>query len=135
MDQDLQRLVRELRKERCPQRVLDRVAQRVCAQPRPRSRLGYKIAAVAAALALLCGLAVWRRPMVGEAWRYHEPARRASLARARVAEEARGALGYVGCFLLDASARSEKIVLNEAVPPLRNSFATARNKILNHMEP
>jgi hypothetical protein len=134
MDQDLQRLARELRNEKCPQRVIDEVTRRISLQPRQRGLGSFKIASVTALLALLCGLAIWRRPPVGEAPHLQQVAR-ANVARAQVAAEAQDALGYIGVVLRDAGAQTRKIVLNQAVPPLRNSLATARNKLLNHIEP
>jgi len=134
MDQDLQRLIRDLRAEKCPQRVLDEVAKRIREQQRPTRRIGYRIAAITAALALLCGLALWPRPTVREARRHPEQVG-TSLERAQVAAETRGALGYIGGVLIAASAHTEQIVLNQALPPLRNSFSNARIKLLNHIEP
>jgi len=86
------------------------------------------------ALALLCGLALWPRPTVREARRHPEQVG-TSLERAQVAAETRGALGYIGGVLIAASAHTEQIVLNQALPPLRNSFSNARIKLLNHIEP
>jgi RNA polymerase sigma factor (sigma-70 family) len=135
MDENLQRLVRELREETCPRRVLDQVARRISAQPRPRSKVRHITVGIMAGLVLLLALGIWRGPTVGKVKRPPEQADRAGLERAQVAEEAGRALGYVGRILLNASARSEKIVLNRTVPPLRNSLATAKNKILNPKEP
>jgi hypothetical protein len=52
---------------------------------------------------------------------------------ARAAQQAETALGCLGAALRDAGARSEEVILKAAVPPLRNSLQTAKNKIVNHI--
>lgn len=135
MDQDLQRLIQELRNEKCPGRVTKKLADRIGSQNRSVGLGTFKIAFVTAVLVVLCGLAVWRQTPTGEAARPAQPAPAATLARAQVARQAEEALGYIGGILLKTGAHTEKIVLNQAVPPLRNSFTTAKEKLLNHIEP
>jgi hypothetical protein len=89
---------------------------------------------VTAALLLVCSLAIWHRLSAREAQRHPDPSVVASLNRAQVVRETEGALGYIGCVLLDAGAHTEKIVLNQAVPRLRNSLTTTREKLLNHIQ-
>jgi hypothetical protein len=133
MDEKLQRLARKLREETCPQRVLDEVARRLSTQARPPNRLRYRIAGVVAVLVLLCGITVWRWPAGGDAPERSKRAGRVSADSTRVAEEAEGALGCIGAILRDAGARSERVILKGAVPPLRNGLETAKNKILDHI--
>jgi hypothetical protein len=85
-------------------------------------------------LLLVCSLAIWHRLSAREAQRHPDPSVVASLNRAQVVRETEGALGYIGCVLLDAGAHTEKIVLNQAVPRLRNSLTTTREKLLNHIQ-
>jgi len=58
MDEDLKKLVEELRRETCPQRVIDEVARRLPGkQP---SRLRIEFAAACTAVLLLAGWGLWR---------------------------------------------------------------------------
>jgi len=145
MHEDLQQLARELRKETCPPRVLDEVARRISAQAPPPSPFRYGIAAALAALVVLCGIALWRWPRGEGAPRASEVAQKEALLRqkhyggqaidrAQIARQAEGTLAYIGQVMVHASAHSERVILNEAVPPLRNSLETAKNKIMNSIE-
>lgn len=129
MRPNLQRLIRELKKETCPSRVRDEVRGRISARESSRGRLRYAVSAVFATLILLCCLTVAQR-------RAREQARQqAKLAeRQLVANQAVDAMGLVGSVLLDASARSEKIISDRTVPQLRNSLEIAKNKIIQHIE-
>jgi CO/xanthine dehydrogenase Mo-binding subunit len=93
-----------------------------------------RLAIPVAALALVCGVSVWR-------WHAGEKARQqAALAeqtareRIQIARQAEGALGLIGSVLADAGAHSEKVIYDRAVPPLRNSLQTANNKIIHDMQ-
>ena len=132
MDEDLQQLARELRKETCPQRVLDEVARRISAQTPPRFR--YAIAAALAASVVLCGIALWRWPFGGGSPRPSKVAQKEAIDRAQVARQAEGSLAYIGQVMVHAGAHSERVILNDAVPQLRNSLETAKNKIMNSIE-
>jgi len=134
MDKELQQLASELRKETCPQRVLDEVARRISAQaPRP-NRFRYGIAAGLAALVVVCGLAIWRWPAGDSSPRMTEVAPKEGIDRVQVARQVEGTFAYIGQVMVDASAHSEKVILNDAVPQLRNSLETAKNKIMNRIE-
>jgi hypothetical protein len=135
MDENLLGLARELRKETCPQRVLDEVARRICAQVSPRSPLRYGIPVAVAGAVLLCGLAVWRWPTGGSVERHPKLVAVATLDRAQIAQQAEGALGFIGGILLDATTHSQTVIFNRAVPPLRNSLEIAKNKIIHRIEP
>jgi hypothetical protein len=135
MDENLPRLVRELRQETCPQRVFDEIARRIAAQASRRRRFRYGIPATATILVLLCGLAVWRGPQRGNNERQAKLAEQAALDRRQIARQTEGALGLLGSILLDAGAHSETVIFNRAVPPLRNGLETAKNKIIHPIEP
>jgi hypothetical protein len=133
MDENLPRLTRELRQETCPPRVLEEVARRISAQAPPPNRLRYAIPATVMGLVLVCCLAVWQWPAGRNARPQPKAAMSAVLQRAQVAREAEGALGFIGSVLRDAGAHSEKVIFSEAVPPLRNSLLTARNRIIKRI--
>ena len=133
MQQDLSRITSELRKETCPRRVLDEVERKISQQKSAPTRLRLALGAVAG-FVLVVSLSVWL-------WQRNQNARpQAALAvapkpdAAQVANQAEDALVLVGSELLDAGAHSEKIISDRAVPPLRNSIETAKNKIIHPME-
>ena len=133
MQEDLSQLARELRKETCPRRVLDEVERQISKSAPIRLRLAL-FCAVAGFVLVGC-LIIWL-------WQVNKNARpRVALVehpkpdRAQVANEAEIALSLMGSVLLDASAHSEKIISDRAVPPLRNSIEIARNKIVHRIQP
>lgn len=134
MDEDLQQLARELRKETCPQRVLDEVARRISTQTPAPGRFRHAIAAGLAAAIVLCGFVLWRWPGGGGSPRASQLAQKEAISRVQVARQAEGTLAYIGQVMAHASAHSQRVILNDAVPPLRNSFETAKNKIMNRIE-
>ena len=123
MDDQLQRLVRELRRESCPPEVIDRVAQRIAREKGGARRLRW--AWGVALLALLVGFGGWQRQAVRQ--------EKARGDRMRVAEQTAGALGYVGQVLLEVAAQSQDSILKEAVPPLRDGLQTTKNKVINRI--
>jgi hypothetical protein len=139
----LEREIRELRKETCPQRVIDEARRKIAAEtggasvlPRAGSTashgLRYVIPGALACIALLCGvlLARWR-PAGGDAT---PPPELAEQQTHQAADEVETALGLIGTALLDASARSETVVSDRAIAPLQHGFDTARDKIINHTQ-
>jgi len=134
MDEDLQQLARELRKETCPQRVLDEVARRISAQRPPPNRFRYRIAAGLAALVALCGFAFWRWPSRESSAPAPQVASKEVVDRVQVARQVEGTFAYIGQVMVDAGAHSQRVILNDAVPQLRNSFETAKDKLMNHIE-
>lgn len=135
MDEHLQRLIQELRAEKCPPPVLQSVARRRARRPVSLRRLRTASAvAVVCLAALLAAVMVWRRPN-------HDadtPSQAFAANRAqqvRVAEQAVATLGYIGNVLLEARKHTENILLNEAIPPLRSGVKapgkTRQNKIQN----
>ena len=134
MDQNLQRLVSELRKETCPQAVLDRVARRLSTTAHAPNRFRYGLAGVVLGLVLLCVVAVWQWQARDEAHEQTKLANGRSLESTRIAKETEWALGYIGSVLRDASSHSGRIVLKEAGPPLRDSLQKAKDKITDHTQ-
>jgi hypothetical protein len=134
MDEDLQQLTGELRKETCPQRVLDEVARRIAAETPQPNRFRYGIAAALAASVVLCGIVLLRWPVGQGSRRASKIAQKESIDRVQVARQVEGTFAYIGQVMVDASAHSQRVILNDAVPQLRNSFETAKDKIMNHIE-
>ena len=131
----LAREVHELRKETCPQRVIDETLRRIAAETPPRRRLRYAIPVAFAGIVLVCGLMLARwRPAGGNAGRQPELAAQQTHARMQAARDVETALGLIGTALLDASARSETVVSDPAIPPLQHGFDTAKNKISRHTQ-
>ncbi len=131
MQEDLSRLTRELQKETCPQGVLDEVGRRI--ESRSPSRRRFAIALAFASVVAVCCLVVWQWQARVNA-RQQAELERVRLARVQVATQARDALGLIGMELVDAGAHSGKVISDRAVPPLRDSLQTAKNKIIQHIE-
>ena len=134
MDQNLPRLVSELRKETCPQRVIDEVGRRIAPQTTSADPFRHAIPLAAACLVLLSGLAVWEWAGTGNSERRVKAPKKGAIDSAQIAQQAEGALGIIGTVFLDATAHSEKVIFNRAVPPLRNGLETAKKKIINRIE-
>jgi hypothetical protein len=135
MQEGLPRLARELRKETCPQHVIDEVLGRIAAETPPPRRLRYAIPVALAGTAILCGLLVRSQLAGGNAGRQPELAEHQAHRRMQTAREAESALGFIGTVLLDAGAHSETVISDRAIPPLRNGLETAKSKIIRHTEP
>jgi hypothetical protein len=121
MQEDLTGVASELRKEACPQRVIDAALRRIAAETPPRKALRYAIPVALAGAALVFGLLVQRRP-----------AEQRSHAPTQAAIEMARALDLFGTVLIEAGARSETIISDRAMPPLRLGFDTATNTIIRH---
>ena len=134
MQEDLKGLANELRKETCPQQVIDEALRRIAAETPKPSRLRYAIPLALAAAVLLCGLFVRSRLAGGNAGRQRELAQQPAHSRMQAARQAETALGIIGTVLLDAGAHSESVISDRAIPPLRNGLETAKNKIIRHTE-
>ena len=136
MQEDLPRLARKLRNERCPRRVIDAAVRRIAAETPPPSRLHYAVPAtlVLAGVVLLCGLLV-RSHLTGDnAGQQRQWVEQQTQRRIQVARQAETALGLIGSVLLDAGAQSETVISDRAIPPLRNGLQTAKDKIIRHTE-
>ena len=135
MQEGLPRLTRELRKETCPQHVVDDVVARILAETPSRTPLRYAIPVALAGTAMLCGLLVWSQFSGGNVGRNPELVQQQPLPPMQAAHEAQSALGLIGTVLLDAGARSEIVISDRAIAPLRNGLETATRKIIHHTEP
>jgi hypothetical protein len=125
MDENLQRLARELRTERCPARVLDRVQEQIARDRQPACRFHLGAVGVALGVAAVAAAVVLR---FGPEARHAGPLEAVSSARAdqvRVAREASLAMAYIGGILLEAKEHNQTVLLNEAVPRVRASFEAA----------
>src|SRR5262245_2438203 len=120
MDEDLQQLARELRKETCPQRVLDEVARRISAQTPPPNHFHYRFATALAASVVLCSIVLWRWPVGRSSQPVTEVVQTKPIDRVQVARQVEGTFAYIGQVMVDASAHSQRVILNDAVPQLRN---------------
>ena len=132
MQTKLTQLIRELKNEKCPQRVRDRVRGRIAAREPSLPRFDLTVPLAVAAVALAFGLFLGQR----QTEKYARQAQlvQLSVERARVAHQAQDALGFVGSVLLSAGNDSGQIISDRAVPPLRNSFETAKNKIIPNLD-
>ena len=133
MDDPLQRLVSELQRESCPPEVMERVARGVAKQKGARFRYGW--AWGIAFLTVLIALGAWQQRRSGREAEKEAVKLEAQLRsdRTRIAEETAGALGYVGQVLLEVAAQSQDSILKEAVPPLRDSLETTKNKVIKNI--
>ena len=133
MEQELQKLIRQLQNEKCPPAVLDRVAERISRDKTParpwRSFLPWAIVTAC----LVGAAAVWQWNVRREAQLLAAEAAaiQARANRALVAAQTEEAFGYIGQALIRAAAHTENALLREAAPPLRNSFETVKNKVTN----
>ena len=129
MRQNLQRLAHALRAERCPPQLLQNVQARVGLDETSRWRWPWRrtaFAACTAALLALLAVGTWPNRI------FRSPSQSALANRAdqvRVAQEAGAALGYIGTLLVDAGKHAQGAILNEAVPPLRNSLEVVSKTI------
>ena len=135
MPDPLKNLIRELQSERCPRSVAERVANRVAARrgaARPAGRpllgrLSWTFAGIAVAGTL--GLASLRHP-TPPIEPHAAPTADLASDRARVRQQAQGALLAIGRVLIQAGAHAGSTLRDEAVPPLIDSFHSTRNKLI-----
>jgi CHASE1-domain containing sensor protein len=133
MQTKLTQLIRELKNEKCPQRVRDHLRGRIAAKESSSRRLRLAIPVAFAVVVLLCGLFVWQQ-QAREHARQQARLAQLTLERAQVARQAEQALGLVGSMLLSAGNDSGQIISDRTVPPLRNSFEAAKNKINQYID-
>lgn len=135
MQQDLQRLVRELRNETCPRRVHDAVGRRIPAESPTPKWLHPAIPVAIAGLVVACCISAWRWQAGENARPQSRLAERTTLTRIEIANQAESALGLIGSALLNAGTHSEKVISERAVLPLRNSLELTKNKIILNINP
>lgn len=133
MSQDLSRLTRALREEKCPQRVLDEVERRISQSAPRRFRWALPLA-VAAVVLVVAGFFVWQGRIDRTAPRQAKGSMSPQSNPAQIASQTENALNLMGSVLIDAGARSERIIVAQAVPPLRDGIETARNQIIKNTD-
>ena len=134
MQRDVSRLTGELKKETCPQRVFDEVGRRIATKRSLPRRWRFAIPLAVAGLVVVCGLSIWRWQAGEHARQQAKLDQQTTLERARVASQAKDALGLLGSVLANAGADSGRIISDTAVPPLRDSLEIAKNKIIHPTE-
>jgi hypothetical protein len=132
MDQELQKLIRELQHEKCPPTVMERVAQRI-ATDKMAARSWRPFVAWSVSLVVLLGAVVfWQLQNRREAQRVALAAELAAQTRANralVVQQTGEAFDYIGQALMRAAAHTGNALSKQAVPPLRNGFETVKNKV------
>ena len=133
MDDRLQKLIAELRRESCPPSLMDRVARRLDrdrASSRPRQFSFLPRFAGAVLLTVVVTAATWY-------WtpRPSPPAPVVTIAqstsdRALVLEQTQGAIVAIGRILIDAGNHAEDAVLSDALPHLIQTFRSAQTKLI-----
>jgi hypothetical protein len=132
MDQELQKLIRQLQDEKCPPTVLDRVAQRISRAETQERSLRSSFAWAVSIACLLGAAALWQWQARREAQLQTElAAAHARANRALVVQQTQEAFGYIGQALIRAAAHTENALLKEAMPPLRNGFEIVKSKVTN----
>lgn len=132
MDQELQKLIRELQHEKCPPAVMERVTQRISREKSAGPSLRPYVAWAVSITLLLGTVAFWQ-------WQGHREAKRVAAAelaveqarasRALVLQQTQEAFGYIGQAVIRVAAHTENALSKQAVPPLRNGFETLKNKV------
>ncbi len=133
MQTKLTQLIRELKNEKCLPRVHEQVRGRIPATGPSSPYLRPAIPLAFAVVVLVCGLFVWQQ-QAREHAREEAQLAQLTLERARVAQQAETALKLVGSVLLSAGNNSTQIISDRTVPPLQNSFETAKNKISQYLD-
>jgi hypothetical protein len=133
MRPEMQNLIRHLKDQQCPPAVLDRVKERIARDAAPRNRFRPVLAGTISIACLLLAFTLWQIHLLHEAQLLaaERAAAQARAQRALVLEQTEQAVGYIGHALLRAATHTQNALLKEAVPPLRNSFETVKNKVTN----
>ena len=106
MDQELQKLIDEIQKEKCPPTVLSRVAQRIAGEKRPARSLRISVAWAVSIACLLTAATLWQ-------WQNHREAKLIAAERAAaevrahralVVQQTQEAFAYIGQALIRAAA-------------------------------
>jgi hypothetical protein len=111
---------------------MDRVSRRIARAKAGTPRFGYAASWGIAIVVLLVALGAWQ-------WRANRDAHtqvvelqtKAHTDRVRTAEQAAGALAYIGQVLLETTAHSENSILKKALPRLRDGLETTKNKVID----
>jgi len=131
MDQELQKLIRQLQDEKCPPTVLDRVAQRIGREKTPAPHLRSALACAVSIACLLGVVSVWQTQSRRESQRVaaERVGAQAKADRALVVQQTQEAFGCISQALLRAAVHTENALLKEAMPPLRNGFQIVKTKV------
>jgi hypothetical protein len=123
MDQELQRLKRLLREEKCPRHVLQKLERKIIHdrnRSRPRKNFTKLLLPVGALAAVVLAMFMWRPPL--EVQIPAEPATVPVIDHAQVVQETKFSLACIGLVLLEAANSSETIIKERAVSPLRDGL-------------
>jgi hypothetical protein len=132
MHPELQKLIRQLQDQKCPPSVLDRVSQKISRDQSPAQATRIRLAWAVSIICLSAAVALWQWNSRRETQLAAErAAAQARAERALVVQQTKQAFGYIGQALLRAAAHTENALSKEAVPPLRNSFQTVKDKVTN----
>jgi len=133
MDPELQSLIRQLQDEKCPPRVLDRVAQRISRETPPARSLRPSLVWAVSIACLLGAAALWQWQARREAQvvAAELAAVQARAHRALVTEQTQEAFAYIGQALIRAAAHTEDALIKEAMPPILNGFEIVKSKVTN----
>jgi len=132
MDQELQKLIRELQHENCPPSVMERVAERISREKTTARPLQPNFAWAISIVVLLGAVTFWQSQNRREAKRAADAevaVEQARASRALVVQQTGEAFGYIGQAMIRAAAHTGNALSKEAVPPLRNGFETIKNKV------
>lgn len=126
MSEDLKRIRQQLRSERCPAAVLERVHDEVARQERSHVvlRLSWALAAVALLIALSFPIARWSNQQTSPVAE-GQPVSRDQEVR----EQAKLALAVIGGTINRAGDQSREKILEVSLPRLRQGLRTARKAI------
>jgi hypothetical protein len=134
MDENLQRLVRALREEKCPRRVHDAVARDIAAQRATAGRFRPALALATVMVIVLACVAIWRWTAADAPQSRPQLVEQSPRDAMQIVAQAEGALGFIGHILIEVGAHSETAISQEAVSPLRNSLENTKQKISQLIE-
>lgn len=135
MDDHLERLVRSLRREKCPDSVGEAVARRIAREGqtrRPRWALirWATTGGLALGLVVACSFLIRRDRFVPEVAVASAVAKvEVQSDRAVVIQQTHEALAIVGQALIHAASHAGDVLREDAAPPLLKSFLSAKTKI------
>jgi hypothetical protein len=128
----MQKLIRHLQDQKCPPAVLEKVARRISRQSssvRPSRSL---LAGAISIACILIAISLWQWNVRRETQLLAaQRAAQAEAERTLVAQQTQEAFSYIGGAFFRAASHTQNALLKEAVPPLRNSFETVKNKVTN----
>ena len=133
MDKRLSKYIAEQRNERCPDRVLEQVHERIQStmhpgqhrpQGAPRSLVPWIASTVALGALALSVHSLWNTPLQNGA-----KTDTASSNNKQVLQETYASIAYLGHTLLQVGQRSGEIIAEETLPPLQSGFTHTKEAI------